>query len=76
VHKASTVIFENTAALKARQWKDKTGYTYGLHGTPTSFTLEARIASLEGGGIRCWRPAAWPPLHWSTLLCCKPATRC
>ncbi|MFY7942395.1 MAG: PLP-dependent transferase, partial [Burkholderiaceae bacterium] len=49
VHKASTVIFENTAALKARQWKDKTGYTYGLHGTPTSFTLEARIASLEGG---------------------------
>jgi cysteine-S-conjugate beta-lyase len=49
VHKASTVIFENTAALKARQWKDKTGYTYGLHGTPTSFTLEARIAALEGG---------------------------
>jgi cysteine-S-conjugate beta-lyase len=49
VHKASTVIFENTAALKARQWKDKTGYTYGLHGTPTSFTLEARIAVLEGG---------------------------
>jgi cysteine-S-conjugate beta-lyase len=49
VHKASTVIFENTAALKARQWKDKTGYTYGLHGTPASFTLEARIATLEGG---------------------------
>jgi cystathionine beta-lyase len=49
VHKASTVIFENTAALKARQWKDKTGYTYGLHGTPTSFTLEARMAALEGG---------------------------
>jgi cysteine-S-conjugate beta-lyase len=49
IHKASTVIFENTAALKAHQWKDKTGYTYGLHGTPTSFTLEARIAALEGG---------------------------
>ena len=49
VHKASTVIFENTAALKARQWKEKTGYTYGLHGTPSSFTLEARIAALEGG---------------------------
>lgn len=49
VHKASTVVFENAAALRARQWKDKSGYTYGLHGTPTSFTLEARIASLEGG---------------------------
>lgn len=49
VHKASTVIFENTAALKTRQWKDKSGYTYGLHGTPTTFILEERLASLEGG---------------------------
>ncbi len=49
VHKASTVIFANTRALHARQWKDKTGYTYGLHGTPTTFTLEERIATLEGG---------------------------
>lgn len=49
VHKASTVIFPNTQALLARHWKDKTGYTYGLHGTPTTFTLEERIATLEGG---------------------------
>jgi cystathionine beta-lyase len=49
VHKASTVIFENTAALQNRQWKDKSGYTYGLHGTPTTFTLEERLATLEGG---------------------------
>ena len=49
VHKASTVIFANTAALQARTWKEKTGYTYGLHGTPTTFTLEERIATLEGG---------------------------
>ena len=49
VHKASTVIFANTAALHARSWKEKSGYTYGLHGTPTTFTLEERIATLEGG---------------------------
>ncbi len=49
VHKASTVIFPNTAAARARNWKDKTGYTYGLHGTPTTFMLEERIATLEGG---------------------------
>ena len=49
VHKASTVVFANTAALRARTWKEKTGYTYGLHGTPTTFTLEERIATLEGG---------------------------
>ncbi len=49
VHKASTVIFENTQALAQRQWKDKTGYTYGLHGTPTTFLLEERLATMEGG---------------------------
>jgi cysteine-S-conjugate beta-lyase len=49
IFKASTVIFLNTAALRARDWKEKNGYTYGLHGTPTTFTLEERIATLEGG---------------------------
>jgi cysteine-S-conjugate beta-lyase len=49
VHKASTVIFKDVAAMRRRDWKYKTGYTYGLHGTPTTFALEERIASLEGG---------------------------
>ncbi|HEX5806959.1 MAG TPA: PLP-dependent transferase [Macromonas sp.] len=49
VHKASTVIFPNVAAMRSREWKDKSAYTYGLHGTPTTFTLEERIATLEGG---------------------------
>ncbi|MFZ2650609.1 MAG: PLP-dependent transferase [Burkholderiaceae bacterium] len=49
VHKASTVLFRDVATLRQRNWKDKTGYTYGLHGTPTTFTLEERIATLEGG---------------------------
>ena len=35
VYRASTVIFPNVAALRQRDWKHKTGYTYGLHGTPT-----------------------------------------
>jgi cystathionine beta-lyase len=48
VHKGSTVLFENVAALRSHGWLDRSGYTYGLHGTPTSFTLEARLASLEG----------------------------
>lgn len=49
IHHASTVLFENVAALRGRRWQDKTGYTYGLHGTPTTFTLEARLAEIEGG---------------------------
>ncbi len=52
VHKASTVVFADSAALHARDWKRRDGYTYGLHGTPTTYLLEERIASLEGG-LQC-----------------------
>ena len=52
VYKASTVIFANVAAMRARDWKTKQGYTYGLHGTPTTFMLEERIAAIEGG-VQC-----------------------
>ena len=52
VFKASTVIFPNVAAMRSREWKDKTGYTYGLHGTPTTYLLEERLATLEGG-LQC-----------------------
>ncbi len=49
IHHASTVLFDNVAAMRSRNWQDKNAYTYGLHGTPTSFTLEARLAAIEGG---------------------------
>ena len=49
VAKAATVFFPNVAALRQRTWVDRSAYTYGLHGTPTSFTLEERLATLEGG---------------------------
>ena len=52
VHKASTVIFPNVATMRGAEWKDKTGYTYGTHGTPTTFLLEERLATLEGG-LQC-----------------------
>ena len=48
IHHASTVTFPNVAAMRAREWLHDTGYTYGLHGTPTTFTLARRIAQLEG----------------------------
>lgn len=49
VFKASTVFFPNVAAMRSFDWKDKTAYTYGLHGTPTTYTLEERLCTLEGG---------------------------
>ncbi len=49
VYKASTVLFNSVADMRSRKWVDKSAYTYGLHGTPTTFVLEERLASLEGG---------------------------
>lgn len=47
--RASTIIFENTDALFNRHWTDAYDYSYGTHGTPTTFTLADQIAQLEGG---------------------------
>jgi cystathionine beta-lyase len=66
VHKASTVLFPNVHALRTQEWRDKSGYTYGLHGTPTTFTLEERIASLEGGRYCVLAPSGLSAL---TLVC-------
>ena len=49
VFKASTVYFPTVAAMRSREWINKSAYTYGLHGTPTSYVLEERLATLEGG---------------------------
>lgn len=49
VFKASTVYFPTVADMRQREWKDKSAYTYGLHGTPTTYTLEERLCALEGG---------------------------
>ncbi len=49
VFKASTVYFPTVADMRQREWKDKSAYTYGLHGTPTTYSLEERLSSLEGG---------------------------
>ena len=49
LYRASTIIFETTDALFNRHWSDDYDYSYGTHGTPTTFTLADNIAQLEGG---------------------------
>lgn len=49
VFRASTIIFDNTDALFNRHWSDDYDYSYGTHGTPTTFTLGDNIAQIEGG---------------------------
>ena len=52
VFKASTVLFPSVAAMRSR-YHDELGhqYTYGTKGTPTTFLLEERLCSLEGGSF-------------------------
>ncbi len=57
IHHASTVLFKDVAALRSRNWQDKSAYTYGLHGTPTSFSLEARLAEIEDGNDALLAPS-------------------
>ncbi len=47
--RASTIIFKSTTHLFDRHWTDPYDYSYGTHGTPTTFTLGDNIAQIEGG---------------------------
>lgn len=62
--RASTIIFDNTDALFNRHWTERYDYSYGTHGTPTTFTLGDNIAQIEGGEFSLWRPADCPPSTW------------
>ncbi len=49
VYRASTIVFKDTAQLFHRHWTDRYDYSYGTHGTPTTYTLADQIARMDGG---------------------------
>lgn len=49
ISRASTVVFPDSESAKGGWNANVSGYTYGIHGTPTVLELAARIAELEGG---------------------------
>ena len=67
VYKASTVFFPSVAAMRMRDWKNKSGCTYGLRGTPSSSTLEERIATLEHGRHRALLPSGLAAVACASL---------
>lgn len=71
VFKASTIFFENVAALRSHEWRSKEGYVYGLHGTPTSFELEARLCELEGGAHCLLTPSGLSAISLVSLALLK-----
>lgn len=47
-YRASTIVFDDAGAYANRKYRGPDGYTYGLHGTPTTRTLESQLSLLEG----------------------------
>ena len=48
-YRASTIVFDDADAYAKRKYRGPDGYTYGLHGTPTTRTLETQLSLLEKG---------------------------
>ena len=48
-YRASTIVYDSPEAFARRSERGPDGYTYGLHGTPTTRTLEAQLTELHGG---------------------------
>ena len=48
-YRASTIVFDDAYAYANRKHRGPDGYTYGLHGTPTTKTLEAYLTELHRG---------------------------
>jgi cysteine-S-conjugate beta-lyase len=48
-HRGSTTVFPDASAVTDNWDQYKTGYTYGLYGTPTTLELAGQICELEHG---------------------------
>ena len=67
VHRASTVVFDSTAAFMARRSQLFDGFSYGLYGTPTTRALETTVARIEGGTRAMLLPSGLASLTHATL---------
>lgn len=72
VHRASTVVFDNTAAFLARRSQLFDGFSYGLYGTPTTRALETTVARIEGGTRAMLLPSGLAALTHTTLALLTP----
>ncbi len=67
VHRASTIMFKDAAAYASRLDRGYHGYSYGLYGTPTTRTLEAKLSDLEGGAWTFLTPSGQAANALATL---------
>ncbi len=70
--RASTIVFDNAQQYAERGKRGPDGYTYGLHGTPTTRALEARITALEGGVRTALMPSGQAAIAVVLLTVLRP----
>lgn len=75
VERASTVIFPNVSSLRNRNWQDKSQYSYGLLGTPTTRRLERKLALIEGGEHCILLPSGLAAISLTLLALLKSGDR-
>jgi cystathionine beta-lyase len=56
-HRASTIRFRDAEDYARRKERGPDGYSWGLHGTPTTRTLEAQLSALEGAARTALMPS-------------------
>ncbi len=49
VYRASTILYPTMAEFEQRLTRKYTGFSYGIHGTPTTFALTDALAEFSGG---------------------------
>ena len=74
-HRASTIVYPDGASFARRKERGFDGYTYGLHGTPTTRTLEAQLTALHGGVRTILVPSGQAAITMVLLAFLKPGDR-
>lgn len=75
VERASTVIFKDLQSMRQRNWRDKSQYSYGLHGTPVTRRLERKLALIEGGEHCILAPSGLAAISLTMLAFLKSGDR-
>ncbi|MBS9478880.1 trans-sulfuration enzyme family protein [Ancylobacter radicis] len=71
-YRASTIVYPDGEAFLRRATRGADGYTYGLHGTPTTRTLEEQITRLHGGARTLIVPSGQAAISMVMLAVLKP----
>lgn len=69
-YRGSTTLFKRAADVSEDWRPDIRPYTYGLHGTPTTLELAARVASLEGARFGLTTPGGQSAISLVYLAFC------